>query len=160
MFFFFFLQNVYFKSKFYFNKDKKDVLAYSFSVLYSLPGETVTWVSCRRLVGREQEPLIHPGSSIFGQGWKPQTQWVFHTRGHPKRHINQISKGTKAILFIYCLFNIITIPNRASLLCFLCPTLLLHLHRSAHQKFPPVFYIVSLLRTYLTLNKEGSSHAH
>lgn len=67
-FFFFFLQNVYFKSKFYFNKDKKDVLAYSFSVLYSLPGETVTWVSCRRLVGREQEPLIHPGSSIFGQG--------------------------------------------------------------------------------------------
>lgn len=31
-------------------------------------GETVTWVSGRRLVGREQEPLIHPASSIFGQG--------------------------------------------------------------------------------------------
>lgn len=32
--------------------------------------------------------------------------------GHPKRHINQISKRTKPILFIYCLFNVITIPNQ------------------------------------------------
>lgn len=47
---------------------KKYMLAYSFSISYSLSGETVTWVSGRRLVGREQEPLIHPGSSIFGQG--------------------------------------------------------------------------------------------
>lgn len=50
--------------------------------------------------------------------------------------------------------------TRASLLSSLCPALLLHLHRSVHQKFPPVFHIVSLLRTYLTLNREGSSHAH
>ncbi len=50
--------------------------------------------------------------------------------------------------------------TRASLLSSLCPTLLLHLHRSVHQKFPPVFNILSLLRTYLTLNRQRSSHAH
>lgn len=50
--------------------------------------------------------------------------------------------------------------TRASLLSSLCPTPPLHLHRSVHQKFHPVFSVVSLLRTYLTLNREGSSHAH
>lgn len=50
--------------------------------------------------------------------------------------------------------------TRASLLSSLFLTLLLHLHRSVHQKFHPVFYIVSLLRTYLTLNRKGSSYAH
>lgn len=67
--FIYFLQTVYFKIRFYLNKDKKECgLADSFSIAYSLSGETVTWVSCRGLVGSEQEPLIHPGSSIFSQG--------------------------------------------------------------------------------------------
>lgn len=52
---------------------KKVELAYTF-ISYSFSCETVTWESGKRLVGREQKPLIHPGSSIFGQGWKPQTQ--------------------------------------------------------------------------------------
>lgn len=80
----------------------------SFSISSSL-----TWISGRRLVGSWLEPLIHPGSSIFGQGWKPQSQLVFHTGGHPKRRINHISKRTKPILFIYCLFNIIKIPKQS-----------------------------------------------
>ena len=50
--------------------------------------------------------------------------------------------------------------TRASLLSSLWPILLPHLHRSVHQKFPYLFYIVSLLRTYLTLNREGSSYTH
>lgn len=50
--------------------------------------------------------------------------------------------------------------TRLSLLSCLCLTFLLHLHRSVHQKFPSLFSIVSLLRTYLTLNREGSSYSH
>lgn len=40
------------------------------------------------------------------------------------------------------------------------PTMLPHLHRSLHQKFHPMLFVVSLLRTYLTLNGDGSSHPH
>lgn len=48
-------------------KKKQRALAFCFYDSYSLSDETVTWVSCGRLVGREWERLIHPGSSIFGQ---------------------------------------------------------------------------------------------
>lgn len=41
-----------------------------------------------------------------------------------------------------------------------CPRLLPHLHRSLHQKFHPMHFIVSLLRTYLTLNRDRSSLPH
>lgn len=41
-----------------------------------------------------------------------------------------------------------------------CPRLFSHLHRSCHQKFHPMHLVVSLLRTYLTLNGDGSSPPH
>lgn len=50
--------------------------------------------------------------------------------------------------------------TRASLPSSVYLSLLLHLHRSVHQKFPPLFYIASLLRTYLTVNRERSSYIH
>lgn len=99
----------------------------------------------RFLVRHESHRLSRSSTQLrFGGG----------RRGFPKRHINHISKWSRSYLFTPFSPSLKSQSRRCSLF-----SVLLHLHRSVHQKFHPVFSTVSLLRTYLTLSREASSHS-
>lgn len=127
---------------------------------YSQDGEAVTWLSCRRLVGRGPEPLIHPSSLIFGQGWKPQTLCAFHTGGLPKHKSIIFQREPSPVIYLLPFQCQYSPQTRESFPSSRFLTVLLHHHMSIHQKFHPVLSKVNPLRTYLTLGSQGSSHAH
>lgn len=153
--FFGFAQTEYFEIKFYLSENKKSFLSPILFLVRKLPGYlagdrwveswSLSYILPHRFSVRDESYRL---SRSFIQGFIPKDTSIRFQR-----------EPSQSYLFTAFSMSLLS-QTRASLLFFLCPNLPLHLHRSVHQKCHPLFYIVSLLRTYLTLNRKGSSHAH
>lgn len=108
-----FFPTLYFKINFYYDGNEKRLLIFCLlfsSLVIQLPGYLAGdwWVESRSL-----SYILPHRFSVRDESHRLSRSFILG--GDPKRHINQISKRTKPILFIYCLFNVITIPNQGPL---------------------------------------------